>query len=62
MAERTGCPVLTDLWSYVFFLQNAVFTALQKDHVTLILGTQPIRKPIHRKNLRETLRLPSQGI
>jgi hypothetical protein len=34
----------------------------KKDHVTLILGTQPIRKPIHRKNLRETLRLPSQGI
>ena len=21
MAERTGCPVLTDLWSYVLWLQ-----------------------------------------
>ena len=22
MAERTGCPVLTDLWSYVFTLRK----------------------------------------
>jgi hypothetical protein len=22
MAERTGCPVLTDLWSYVFFFSK----------------------------------------
>jgi hypothetical protein len=22
MAERTGCPVFTDLWSYVFFING----------------------------------------
>jgi hypothetical protein len=28
MAERTGCPVLTDLWSYVLFCAHGVFTNL----------------------------------
>ena len=27
MAERTGCPVLTDLWSYVIFYQTAQFVS-----------------------------------
>ena len=25
MAERTGCPVLTDLWSYVLFDRGILF-------------------------------------
>jgi hypothetical protein len=28
MAERTGCPVLTDLWSYVVLCAHGVFTNL----------------------------------
>jgi hypothetical protein len=25
MAERTGCPVLTDLWSYVLYITKTCF-------------------------------------
>ena len=25
MAERTGCPVLTDLWSYVPMVNHAIY-------------------------------------
>ena len=28
MAERTGCPVLLNLWSYVKFLEKVVYTSL----------------------------------
>ena len=29
MAERTGCPVLTDLWSYVFIITRNTYIKLQ---------------------------------
>ena len=28
MAERTGCPVFTDLWSYVFYREITILISL----------------------------------
>jgi hypothetical protein len=30
MAERTGCPVFTDLWSYVLIINNCISYHLQQ--------------------------------
>jgi hypothetical protein len=34
MAERTGCPVLTDLWSYVLISQTTWFMKNQFQVIT----------------------------
>jgi hypothetical protein len=49
MAERTGCPVLTDLWSYVLILPKMLFKKIAQiasyrvlcdrpEHVALLSG------------------------
>jgi hypothetical protein len=50
MAERTGCPVLLDLWSYVpkfsliknifnyNYVNTIMFSSMEKDYVAVISG------------------------
>jgi hypothetical protein len=39
MAERTGCPVFTDLWSYVFNVEKMIYILLA------VIGLEPLREP-----------------
>jgi hypothetical protein len=36
MAERTGCPVLTDLWSYVLSIKDAYNIITMFEIMTLV--------------------------
>jgi hypothetical protein len=38
MAERTGCPVLTDLWSYVHFLLSGQIYGASKRALSHVKG------------------------
>ena len=40
MAERTGCPVLTDIWSYVFYQDDTKFILFAIANFHCLVGKQ----------------------
>jgi hypothetical protein len=56
MAERTGCPVFTDLWSYVLVLEVQVVMSLTVVKIDALgRSCLPLNRYVHPRHVRREI-------